>query len=1461
MKKGLLFFVTLVTLFSLVCMGFAYAGSFNLTGTVQNSSYAVVQNANVSVYQVAMNPGAPPTETLVLSNYTNSTGGFVITNLNDSFLVNYKIKINYRNSTNGGNVTEINPTLPPMPGGVITLAMNGGIFYLIPAVTVTMYTSNLTDIFNGSFNSLVFDNALGMPVAENVQNNNTNISTVYLPRDRNYTLMFMRDPTYFGFGANAATPPLTYSLNYGDIIGNGTAGIGYSVSVNKSLAYTQNRIWGYVYISGNMTGVNNVSHLLPKLSPLGMVPPNSEVLFGTNNLTAAIPAQVILNGNISIAFFNYSVMGSGSGIEYMIEVYANGTDEYFAAFQNVSITGDTKINITLRRLGGRLANTTVQGTTYKTSLTKISLLNGDTPSSAIQDAHVELTQTLPNGYVVRSFIDSLTLPQSGPGYFESPILINSTVYVKVFSSQFAPIEKKLNTSAQAVNVTLKGFDMKKFDSGAGDNPNISSFSNSQIAMSFFRNTAACNNVGFSVSSCRIGSQFDGSFNPMQAMMAGKSNLYISLGANASELMFVGVDMLASGPPDAAMSDNANQQNNSDGDSLEDLWKFGSLAPKIYDAVIIGIPYNTSRLDTNDAVRIRLDYLYDNDWNLTWNSTSDTNATSVPSEYADYNLSWLNRSLGGMRCYTSTGILGAAQYCYINTSSHMLYLKVPHFSNLGTVIAGSIAYSGYANITRPLNISYNNSMPVASFNGSADNMILNVTTSTLATCVYAITNFSTGTFSANVSMTGNKSEFAGTLFNATFNARQGDNTIRVYCNRTETNYSVVDQVFFVDTQAPLVTTVALVNKSLSAREFNWTIYDNGSLSYTCNLTLDGIVNLSNIAATNGTVMSRTISGLNISNHEWNVTCWDGLNNTNISVTSLFNRTVGPVVDISFPTNALHMVQNLSIPLRVAVTEAVTLTYNFDGGQNYTWCTSCTSNRTNMTVTGFGNHSVTVIAVDATGNVNTTVRNFNLTLDSDGNGTADNLSIGGNDDDGDGNINAIDTMMGNATNVATNMNLSMQVNNSLNLMLNYSGNFSINITNGSVPFVTMSYNFINSTPLILGNVTVLMEDSSSLVGRTVVRNLPPRSGTYKTVYVNKKNSTQEWVCVKDSEPGLNHTLSLNCSVSGEVLVPCNGTTTSGMNCTTENGRLKVYGLSYSIAQSMCKENWTISYWSECSSSTQTRTVADTSSCGTIREKPLASQSCTSSTTTTTTTTSTSGGSTTSTTSQDRLSYILGNILAGEESKVTFSNVAIGVTEVAIKAKESAYAVKIVIERLADKPSSVSSAPAGTVYKYLSFANENLPDSAIESAKIKFKVDRAWMDANKAKTGDVALARHDGSSWTDLKTIVVKSDSIDVTFEATTPGFSYFAIRATPTVLTEEEIEAAAQKAAEEGKVAEEAAAGATALEGVEEAGPTPWKRRGIIALIAVVAILAVGSLIYFLKMGREKDGMMKVKLKRS
>ena len=78
-----------------------------------------------------------------------------------------------------------------------------------------------------------------------------------------------------------------------------------------------------------------------------------------------------------------------------------------------------------------------------------------------------------------------------------------------------------------------------------------------------------------------------------------------------------------------------------------------------------------------------------------------------------------------------------------------------------------------------------------------------------------------------------------------------------------------------------------NTSANLINFNWTATDNfPSNDITCNLTLDGTVNKSNISSSNGASTNYTISGLADNAHTWNITCWDSLNNTNTSETRSF-----------------------------------------------------------------------------------------------------------------------------------------------------------------------------------------------------------------------------------------------------------------------------------------------------------------------------------------------------------------------------------------------------------------------------------------------------------------------------------------------------------------------------------------------------------------------------------------------
>jgi PGF-pre-PGF domain-containing protein len=149
--------------------------------------------------------------------------------------------------------------------------------------------------------------------------------------------------------------------------------------------------------------------------------------------------------------------------------------------------------------------------------------------------------------------------------------------------------------------------------------------------------------------------------------------------------------------------------------------------------------------------------------------------------------------------------------------------------------------------------------------------------------------------------------------------------------------------------------------------------------------------------------------------------------------------------------------------------------------------------------------------------------------------------------------------------------------------------------------------------------------------------------------------------------------------------------------------------------------------------------------------------------------------------------GNVTTGKVTK-TFSSLAVGIpkiisaadleasgthmTEISITVKNRAVSVSITIEKLDQKPADVAVDVAGKSYRYIKITKENLDDENIQEGKIKFKVEKSWINANSINVATIALYRY-ANTWNKLDTAKLSEDSSYVYFEATTPGFSYFAI----------------------------------------------------------------------------------------
>jgi pentose-5-phosphate-3-epimerase len=157
-------------------------------------------------------------------------------------------------------------------------------------------------------------------------------------------------------------------------------------------------------------------------------------------------------------------------------------------------------------------------------------------------------------------------------------------------------------------------------------------------------------------------------------------------------------------------------------------------------------------------------------------------------------------------------------------------------------------------------------------------------------------------------------------------------------------------------------------------FTWTATDNFDTNLTCNLTIDGAVNVSNIASLNNTPTNYTVTGFNDGNHYWNVTCIDDLNNTNTSETRQFIiDTTQPAVALNFPQDN-YTTQQTEINFTWTATNGLdtnlTCNLTIDGTVNVSNIASLNNTPTNYTVTGFsdGMHYWNVTCIDDANNVN-------------------------------------------------------------------------------------------------------------------------------------------------------------------------------------------------------------------------------------------------------------------------------------------------------------------------------------------------------------------------------------------------------------------------------------------------------------------------------------------------------------
>ncbi|MBC8500566.1 MAG: PGF-pre-PGF domain-containing protein [Nanoarchaeota archaeon] len=144
-----------------------------------------------------------------------------------------------------------------------------------------------------------------------------------------------------------------------------------------------------------------------------------------------------------------------------------------------------------------------------------------------------------------------------------------------------------------------------------------------------------------------------------------------------------------------------------------------------------------------------------------------------------------------------------------------------------------------------------------------------------------------------------------------------------------------------------------------------------------------------------------------------------------------------------------------------------------------------------------------------------------------------------------------------------------------------------------------------------------------------------------------------------------------------------------------------------------------------------------------------------------------------SLDTVSRTWAVVSAGTVKTLVVESKEIPVTGITFEAKNDLLQAKISVKKLDDEPETEKKiSKSKKVYKYLQISKTNIENRDIEEATISFEVEKEWLRNSSLERDDVALFRY-AAGWDELPTNIMRENLTTVFYNATTPGFSYFAI----------------------------------------------------------------------------------------
>jgi PGF-pre-PGF domain-containing protein len=146
----------------------------------------------------------------------------------------------------------------------------------------------------------------------------------------------------------------------------------------------------------------------------------------------------------------------------------------------------------------------------------------------------------------------------------------------------------------------------------------------------------------------------------------------------------------------------------------------------------------------------------------------------------------------------------------------------------------------------------------------------------------------------------------------------------------------------------------------------------------------------------------------------------------------------------------------------------------------------------------------------------------------------------------------------------------------------------------------------------------------------------------------------------------------------------------------------------------------------------------------------------------------------TTNGRAVGLVGSVSEDQEVRVELPDTAsdTAVKAVSFTSMSSADDVELSVRGLEGKPEDLPEA-ATKVHSYQEVNLSGLSDSEVEGVSFNFTVEKDFIDENDATTGDVEMKRYSDAGWNSLETVMREDMGDTYSFEASSSGFSYYAV----------------------------------------------------------------------------------------